>query len=91
MPIFKYKTSQSVLAVIYPLMLEVLLSKREEASEFWKSVTGSKNAWHESFVEKAVCEVQCLSCPQAAVACFSSSNVNVILLLPSLAKVKDSL
>ncbi len=53
-----FKIPQSVLVVIYTSALEVLLIKRTDVADFWQSVTGSKDALHESFIETAVREVQ---------------------------------
>ena len=52
-----YKIPESVLVVIYTPALDVLLIKRADASDFWQSVTGSKDALEESFVQTAVREV----------------------------------
>ena len=54
-PIFKIP--QSVLVVIYTSALDVLLIKRADAPDFWQSVTGSKDAVQESFVQTAEREV----------------------------------
>lgn len=56
MPI-TYKIPQSVLAVIYTPALDVLLIKRADATDFWQSVTGSKDALDESFEQTAIREV----------------------------------
>jgi dATP pyrophosphohydrolase len=53
-----YKIPQSVLVVIYTPALDVLLIKRADAIDFWQSVTGSKDAMQESFLETAVREVR---------------------------------
>lgn len=53
-----HKIPQSVLVVIYTPMLDVLLIKRADAADFWQSVTGSKDALHESFAQTAMREVQ---------------------------------
>ncbi len=52
-----YKIPQSVLVVIYTPELDVLLIKRADASDFWQSVTGSKDTLEESFRQTAVREV----------------------------------
>jgi dATP pyrophosphohydrolase len=52
-----YKIPQSVLVVIYTPALDVLLIKRVDASDFWQSVTGSKDTLDESFAQTAVREV----------------------------------
>jgi dATP pyrophosphohydrolase len=52
------KIPESVLVVIYTPALDVLLIKRADHSEFWQSVTGSKDALTESYLETAVREVR---------------------------------
>lgn len=52
-----YKIPQSVLVMIYTPALDVLLIKRADATDFWQSVTGSKDSVHESFAQTAVREV----------------------------------
>ncbi|WP_372657047.1 dihydroneopterin triphosphate diphosphatase [Hydrogenophaga sp.] len=52
-----YKIPESVLVVIHTPALEVLLIERADAPGFWQSVTGSKDAWHETFELTAVREV----------------------------------
>lgn len=52
-----YKIPESVLVVIYTPALDVLLIQRADASDFWQSVTGSKDTLEESFVQTAVREV----------------------------------
>lgn len=52
-----YKIPQSVLVVIYTPALDVLLIKRADATDFWQSVTGSKDSVHESFAQTAEREV----------------------------------
>lgn len=52
-----YKIPQSVLVVIYTPALDVLLIKRADATNFWQSVTGSKDSVQESFAQTAVREV----------------------------------
>lgn len=52
-----FKIPESVLVVIYTPALEVLLIKRADASEFWQSVTGSKDFASESFEQTARREV----------------------------------
>jgi dATP pyrophosphohydrolase len=55
-----YKIAQSVLVVIYTRQLDVLLIRRADTqdTEFWQSVTGSKDAWEHSFADTAMREVQ---------------------------------
>ena len=53
-----YKIPESVLVVIHTPALEVLLIKRADATDFWQSVTGSKDAWHETWRQTAWREVQ---------------------------------
>jgi dATP pyrophosphohydrolase len=52
-----FKIPESVLVVIYTPALDVLLIKRADADDFWQSVTGSKDALHESFEQTARREV----------------------------------
>ena len=52
-----FKIPQSVLVVIHTAELDVLLIIRADASEFWQSVTGSKDEIGESFEQTAVREV----------------------------------
>lgn len=52
-----FKIPQSVLVVIYTPALDVLLIRRADAPDYWQSVTGSKDALAESFLETAVREV----------------------------------
>ncbi len=52
-----HKIPQSVLVVIHTPALEVLLLRRADASEFWQSVTGSKDTTTESWQDTAVREV----------------------------------
>ena len=54
----RYKIPQSVLVVIYTPALDVLLIKRADTTEFWQSVTGSKDTLAESFADTAVREVE---------------------------------
>jgi dATP pyrophosphohydrolase len=56
MPI-TYKIPQSVLVVIYTPALDVLLIRRADATDFWQSVTGSKDTLDESFEKTAIREV----------------------------------
>lgn len=51
------KIPESVLVVIYTPALDVLLIKRADATDFWQSVTGSKDALEETFEQTAVREV----------------------------------
>lgn len=53
-----YKIPESVLVVIYTPALDVLLLRRADTQEdFWQSVTGSKDAENEPWVETAAREV----------------------------------
>ncbi len=52
-----FKIPQSVLVVIHTRELDVLLINRADASEFWQSVTGSKDEVGESLVQTAAREV----------------------------------
>jgi dihydroneopterin triphosphate diphosphatase len=52
-----FKIPQSVLVVIHTPVLDVLLINRADASEFWQSVTGSKDDEADSFEQTAVREV----------------------------------
>ena len=52
-----FKIPESVLVVIYTPLLDVLLIRRADATDFWQSVTGSKDTLEESFVDTAVREV----------------------------------
>lgn len=54
---FTFKVPESVLVVIYTSRLNVLLIKRADATDFWQSVTGSKDTVEESFRQTAVREV----------------------------------
>jgi dATP pyrophosphohydrolase len=53
-----YKIPQSVLVVIYTPALDVLLIRRADATDFWQSVTGSKDAPDEPLQQTAVREVR---------------------------------
>ncbi len=53
-----YKIPQSVLVVIYTPLLDVLLIKRTDSTDFWQSVTGSKYTLVESYRETAMREVR---------------------------------
>ena len=55
-----FKIAQSVLVVIYTPALDVLLIRRADThgTEFWQSVTGSKDALSDSFADTAIREVQ---------------------------------
>ena len=53
----QFKIPQSVLVVIHTPALDVLLIDRADASGFWQSVTGSKDAEGASFEQTAVREV----------------------------------
>ena len=54
-----FKIAQSVLVVIYTPELDVLLIRRADShdTEFWQSVTGSKDALTDSFEATAIREV----------------------------------
>lgn len=52
-----FKIPQSVLVVIYTPALDVLLIRRADATDFWQSVTGSKDTLEETFTDTAVREV----------------------------------
>lgn len=58
-PVRPFKIPQSVLVVIYTASLEVLLIRRADTqdTEFWQSVTGSKDAVDEPFEVTAAREV----------------------------------
>lgn len=60
-----YKIPQSVLVVIYTPALEVLLIKRADSTDFWQSVTGSKDDLDESFDQTAAREV----CEETGIDC----------------------
>jgi dATP pyrophosphohydrolase len=55
-----FKIAQSVLVVIYTPALDVLLIRRADTgdTDFWQSVTGSKDDEAHSFEETAIREVQ---------------------------------
>jgi dATP pyrophosphohydrolase len=52
-----YKIPLSVLVVIHTPALEVLMMERADKPGFWQSVTGSKDAQDEPFVQTAIREV----------------------------------
>ena len=52
-----YKIPESVLVVIYTPSLDVLLIKRADAVDYWQSVTGSKDALEEPYLQTAFREV----------------------------------
>lgn len=52
-----YKIPQSVLVVIHTAELDVLMIERADRPGFWQSVTGSKDAADEPWVETAIREV----------------------------------
>ncbi|NBQ05570.1 MAG: NUDIX domain-containing protein [Betaproteobacteria bacterium] len=56
MNVSSYKIPESVLVVIYTTQAEVLLIRRADAGT-WQSVTGSKDAVHETWEETARREV----------------------------------
>jgi dATP pyrophosphohydrolase len=55
-----FKIAQSVLVVIYTPALDVLLIRRADTqdTDFWQSVTGSKDFLSDSFADTAIREVQ---------------------------------
>ena len=52
-----FKIPQSVLVVIHTPALDVLLIRRADATDFWQSVTGSKDSPEENYAQTAVREV----------------------------------
>ena len=52
-----FKIPQSVLVVIHTAALDVLLIKRADATDFWQSVTGSKEHAADGFPKTAAREV----------------------------------
>ena len=57
-PMFKaFKIPQSVLVVIHTRALDVLLIRRADVSDFWQSVTGSKDRLEDSYAMTAAREV----------------------------------
>ena len=52
-----HKIPESVLVVIHTPSLDVLLIERADASDYWQSVTGSKDRVEETLVETCVREV----------------------------------
>jgi dATP pyrophosphohydrolase len=52
-----FKIPQSVLVVIHCAAQEVLLIRRADVSDYWQSVTGSKDDLQETFVQTAQREV----------------------------------
>lgn len=52
-----FKIPESVLVVIHTRALDVLLLRRADSSEYWQSVTGSKDHVKEPWVETAAREV----------------------------------
>ena len=53
----KFKIPESVLVVIHTADADVLLIERADHSDFWQSVTGSKDFMAESLLETAIREV----------------------------------
>ena len=53
----RFKIPESVLVVIHTPEREVLLINRADATEFWQSVTGSKDDVEEAYEQTAVREV----------------------------------
>ena len=80
-----FKIPQSVLVVIYTSALDVLLIKRADVADFWQSVTGSKDAFEELFVETAVREVQ----EETGIVCQSGSSLSKDLVDWGLENVYD--
>lgn len=52
-----YKIPQSVLVMIYTQALDVLLIKRSDVSDYWQSVTGSRDDFDEPLEQTAAREV----------------------------------
>lgn len=52
-----YKTPESVLVIIHTKDLEVLLIERADRLGYWQSVTGSKDAGDDTFLDTAAREV----------------------------------
>lgn len=52
-----FKIPESVLVVIHTSALDVLLIERADYPGFWQSVTGSKDALDEAFLQTAIREV----------------------------------
>ena len=73
-----FKIPESVLVVIHTSALDVLLIERADQPGFWQSVTGSKDALGEAFLQTAVREVAeetGLSAPPAQWRDWDISNV----------------
>ena len=73
-----FKIPESVLVVIHTSALDVLLIERADQPGFWQSVTGSKDALDEAFLQTAVREVAeetGLSAPPAQWRDWDISNV----------------
>ena len=71
-----FKIPQSVLVVIYTPALHVLLIRRADATDFWQSVTGSKDSPDESYAQTAVREVL----EETGIDCASGSELADALL-----------
>jgi len=52
-----YKIPESVLVVIYTPALDVLLIRRADPTDYWQSVTGSKDTLEEPYLQTAFREV----------------------------------
>ncbi len=52
-----YKIPESVLVVIYTPSLDVLLIRRADPTDYWQSVTGSKDTLEEPYLQTAFREV----------------------------------
>ena len=72
-----FKIAQSVLVVIYTPALEVLLIRRADThdTEFWQSVTGSKDDEAHSFEETAIREVQ----EETGIDCAPGTSLHAVL------------
>lgn len=57
-PTRTYKVPESVLVVIHTAALDVLLIRRADATDFWQSVTGSKDTPDELLAQTAAREVE---------------------------------
>ena len=78
MPFFMFKPfkiAQSVLVVIYTQKLDVLLIRRADTpgTDFWQSVTGSKDHLGDSFEATAIREVQ----EETGIDCSAGTSLHV--------------
>ena len=80
-----FKIPQSVLVVIYTPALDVLLIRRADATDFWQSVTGSKDSPDESYAQTAVREVM----EETGIDCAPGSQLDDALLDWQLENVYD--